>query len=215
MNKKPSWAVIRRLPRYFRHLRELEALGEKKISSGNLAARMGLTASQVRQDFNCFGGFGQQGYGYNVGDLKRSIAEILGIDKPRRAIIAGAGNLGRALIRNFSFPRYQVELVAAFDVDPCLIGQEISGVPVLALTELERYLSENAIDVGLLTLPREFVLPVAMRMVAGGVRGLWNFTSMDLHLDLPNIPVENVHFSESLMVLSYQLENNEGITREF
>lgn len=205
MNKKPSWAVIRRLPRYFRHLTELEQMGEKKISSGSLAEKMGLTASQVRQDFSCFGGFGQQGYGYNVPELKRSLAEILKIDQTRAAVIIGAGNLGRALICNFNFAKYGLRLAAAFDVSATEIGGQLCGIPVLDAARLEEYLKDNPTDIGILTLPKEHVSETVDILAHGGIRGIWNFTSIELGLDGLDVPVENVHFSESLMILSYQL----------
>ena len=205
LNKKASWAVVRRLPRYYRHLIELESAGQEKISSGSLARRLGLTASQVRQDFNCFGGFGQQGYGYNISELRAGIASILKIDQSRTAVIIGAGNLGRALIKNFNFQKYGVSLLAAFDVDPALIGREINGVPVMHIDDLPSFMEASSPHFGILALPKEHVRQVAQTLVDGGVRGIWNFTSLELHMALQDIPVENVHFSESLMVLSYQI----------
>lgn len=203
--KRISSAVIHRMPRYYRHLCDLKDAGITRISSGTLAERMGLTASQVRQDFNCFGGFGQQGYGYNVADLKTAIANIMHIDRERRAIIVGAGNLGRALMSNFNFTKYGVRLVAAFDSNPLLIGQEIAGVPVFSCRSLEQVMEDFHPDIAILTLPKLHARSAAQRLIASGIRGIWNFTSMDLHLDVTEVPVENIHFSESLMVLSYQI----------
>ena len=206
MDKKISSAVIHRMPRYFRHLCDLQDAGITRISSGTLAERMGLTASQVRQDFNCFGGFGQQGYGYNVAELRAAIAGIMRIDRDRRAIIVGAGNLGKALMTNFNFTKYGVRLVAAFDSNPLLIGTEIAGVPVYSCRKLEEVLEKGRPEIAILTLPKLHARAAAQRLIAGGIKGIWNFTSIDLHLDMPQIPVENVHFSESLMVLSYKIQ---------
>ncbi len=206
MEKKISSAVIHRMPRYFRHLCDLQDAGITRISSGTLAERMGLTASQVRQDFNCFGGFGQQGYGYNVAELRTAIAGIMGIDGPRGAIIVGAGNLGKALMSNFNFAKYGVRLVAAFDSNPMLIGTEIAGVPVYSCRQLEQVMEEQSPQIAILTLPKLHARGAAQRLIAAGIRGIWNFTSIDLHLDMPDVPVENVHFSESLMVLSYKIQ---------
>lgn len=205
MDKKISSAVIHRMPRYFRHLCDLQDAGTARISSGALAQRMGLTASQVRQDFNCFGGFGQQGYGYNVADLRAAIAKILRIDRERLAIIIGAGNLGKALMTNFNFHKYGVRLVAAFDTNPLLIGTEIAGVPIYSCRNLEEVMGEFHPVIGILTLPKLHARGAAQRLAAAGIQGIWNFTNIDLHLDMPQIPIENVHFSESLMVLSYQI----------
>ncbi|MBR5390337.1 MAG: redox-sensing transcriptional repressor Rex [Clostridia bacterium] len=205
MEKRISSAVIHRMPRYYRHLCELQDAGIVRISSGTLADRMGLTASQVRQDFNCFGGFGQQGYGYNVSELRAAIASIMHIDQDRAAIIIGAGNLGKALISNFNFTKYGVRLVAAFDSNPALIGTEIAGVPVYSCRDLEEIMAQQHPDIAILTLPKLHAKAAAHRLIACGIRGIWNFTNNDLHLDMPQIPVENIHFSESLMVLSYKL----------
>ena len=203
--KRISSAVIHRMPRYYRHLCDLLDAGITRISSGTLSQRMGLTASQVRQDFNCFGGFGQQGYGYNVAELRAAIASIMHIDRERRAIIVGAGNLGKALMSNFNFAKYGVRLVAAFDSNPMLIGQEISGVPIFSCRSLEQVMADFRPDIAILTLPKLQARSAAQRLIASGIRGIWNFTSMDLHLDVTEVPVENIHFSESLMVLSYKI----------
>ena len=205
MEKRISSAVIHRMPRYFRHLCDLQDAGISRISSGTLAERMGLTASQVRQDFNCFGGFGQQGYGYNVAELRAAIAGIMHIDQERGAIIVGAGNLGKALMANFNFQKYGVRLVAAFDSNPLLIGTEVAGVPVYSCRELQEVIDREKPAIAILTLPKMHARAAAQKLVAAGIKGIWNFTSIDLHLDMPEVPVENVHFSESLMVLSYKI----------
>ena len=196
-------AVIRRMPRYFRDVDELYQNGTARISSGALAAKMGLTASQVRQDFNCFGGFGQQGYGYNVENLRASIREILKLDNSHKAVLLGAGNLGRALMTNFNFAQSGFALTAAFDIKPELEGAQVAGVPVMAMSRLERYVAEENPDIAILTLPRHAAKEAADNLCRWGIRGIWNFTGVDLHLDGVAIPVENVHFSESLMTLSY------------
>ncbi len=196
-------AVIRRMPRYFRYVDELYQNGTARISSGALAAKMGLTASQVRQDFNCFGGFGQQGYGYNVENLRASIREILKLDNSHKAVLLGAGNLGRALMTNFNFAQSGFALTAAFDIKPELEGAQVAGVPVMAMSRLERYVAEENPDIAILTLPRYAAKEAADNLCRWGIRGIWNFTGVDLHLDGVAIPVENVHFSESLMTLSY------------
>ncbi len=205
MDKRISAAVIRRMPKYYRHLSDLEAAEVVRISSGALAERLGLTASQVRQDFNCFGGFGQQGYGYNVKELRESISKILKIDRTRKAIIIGAGNLGRALLSNFKFEKYGIELVAAFDTSPQLVGTKMADVAVHDYHDIEAFMKQECPDIAILTLPREAAPGCAQKLIACGIRGIWNFTNIDLHLDVPDVPVENVNFSESLMVLSYRL----------
>lgn len=205
MEKKISMAVIRRMPRYYRHLSDLLEEGVERISSGSLAKQLGLTASQVRQDFNCFGGFGQQGYGYRVSDLRDSIASILHIDRERTAILIGVGNLGRSLVINFNFTKNGVSLVAAFDTNPSLVGTELAGVPIYSCRSLEQVMAEQRPDIAILCVPRLHGKAVAQRLIDCGIRGIWNFTGSDLQLAYPQIAIENVHFSESLMVLSYQI----------
>lgn len=203
--KKISMAVIRRMPRYFRYVDELFQNGTARISSGALAAKMGLTASQVRQDFNCFGGFGQQGYGYNVENLRASIREILKLDNDHKAVIVGVGNLGRALMTNFNFQQSGFALIGAFDVKEELRGAHVAGVPVMGMDELKAFVERNQPDIAILTLPRQFARDVADQLCQWGIRGIWNFTGVDLHLDGIDVPVENVHFNESLMTLSYRI----------
>ena len=201
--EKVSSAVIRRLPRYYRHLTDLLAAGTVRISSSALGESMHLTASQIRQDLSCFGEFGQQGYGYNVESLRREVAEILGMTNSHTAVILGVGNLGRALTENFHFDRYGFRLTAAFDVDPALIGMVTSGLTIQPLEALDDFLKENPTNVGILTVPRAAALPMAERLIAGGVKGIWNFTNSDLALGRDDVMVENVHFSDSLLTLSY------------
>ena len=202
--QKVSSAVIRRLPRYFRHLSDLQQSGVVRISSNALGKSMGLTASQIRQDLSCFGEFGQQGYGYNVESLRGEIADILGMNKKHTAIILGAGNLGRALIENFHFERSGFQLTAAFDISPEVVGLSISGVEVFHTDQLEAYLAQCPASVGVLTVPRSAAAQMADRLVACGVRGIWNFTNIELKVD-PSVQVENVHFADSLLTLSYMI----------
>ena len=201
--QKVSNAVIRRLPRYYRHLTDLSQTGVQRISSSALGMAMNLTASQIRQDLSCFGEFGQQGYGYNVESLRNEVAEILGMTRAHTAIILGVGNLGRALIENFHFDRGGFRLTAAFDVNPALIGTQVSGVPIYPVEELEVYLKENPTSVGVLTVPQSAANDMAQRLVPSGVKGIWNFTNLELHVEDSNTVVEDVHFADSLLTLSY------------
>ena len=196
-----SKAVIQRLPRYYRNICELKAEGAQRISSRALAERMGLTASQIRQDFNCFGGFGQQGYGYNIEKLQEELGAILGLRAGRTAILLGVGNLGRALLNNFNFSASGFELLCAFDASPELIGRSFGGYEVRDAKELERYIDELHPDVAVLTIPRGNAPAIARSLVERGIRGLWNFSGEDLHLEGLGVPVENVHLSDSLMTL--------------
>ena len=196
-----SKAVIQRLPRYYRNICELKAEGAQRISSRALAERMGLTASQIRQDFNCFGGFGQQGYGYNIEKLQEELGAILGLRAGRTAILLGVGNLGRALLNNFNFSASGFELLCAFDASPELIGRSFGGYEVRDAKELERYIDELHPDVAVLTIPRGNAPAIARSLVERGIRGLWNFTGEDLHLEGLGVPDENVHLSDSLMTL--------------
>lgn len=201
---KISTAVIRRLPRYYRYLTDLDLKGTERISSGALSVAMGITASQIRQDLSCFGEFGQQGYGYNVANLCREIGDILGITRGRKAILLGAGNLGRALMENFHFEHAGFELKTAFDVDPNIVHKSLAGVPVLDISELEDYLGGHPTDVAVLTLPGRFAQGVTEQLVRCGVKGIWNFTNMELTVP-KNTVVENVHFADSLLTLGYMI----------
>ena len=202
---KISNNVIRRLPRYLRKLDELAASGIGRISSFDLGQQLGLTPSQIRQDFSCFGEFGQQGYGYNVAALRQHIAGILGMDRGFRAVLLGVGNIGRALMDNFCFAEWGFHLVCAFDVRRELIGTELSGVPILSMDELERFLAENRVDVAVLSVPRDAAIEVTKRLTAAGIEAIWNFTNVELTEPNSSILVENVHFSDSLLSLSYYL----------
>lgn len=203
---KISSAVIRRLPRYYRHLDDLYRCGTVRISSSSLAKSMGLTASQIRQDLSCFGGFGQQGYGYNVERLRCEVADILGMNRSHTVVILGAGNLGRALMENFPFADNGFCLTAAFDVDPKLVGKQMSGTPVYHVDELEGYLREHQVSVCVLTVPAGVAEATARRVAACGVTGIWNFTNVELpQKDMPGVWVEDVHFADSLLTLSYMI----------
>ena len=205
-NDKISSAVIRRLPRYYRHLDELLRNGTVRISSSSLAKSMGLTASQIRQDLSCFGGFGQQGYGYNVERLRAEVADILGMNRNHTVAILGTGNLGRALIENFPFKTNGFRLVAAFDVDPRLVGHELSGTPVYHVDTLEEYLKADPVSVCVLTVPAGVAVNTARRVAECGVTGIWNFTNVELpQQDMPGIQIEDVHFADSLLTLSYMI----------
>ena len=203
-----SPAVIRRLPRYFRYLRELIRQGKMRFSSGELSAMMNVTASQIRQDLNCFGGFGQQGYGYNVNYLYAKICELLGVSRGLCAIIIGAGDLGRALVRSSMFEKRGVDIIAMFDVNPEIIGRDVGGVTVYDMKELERFCENNTVDLAVLTLPKEHVLEESRRLVEIGISGLWNFTAQDLNFDPAKVVVENVHLGDSLMILDYMICRN-------
>ena len=202
--KEISQAVISRLPRYFRYLGDLKEEGVERISSQELSKRMRITASQIRQDFNHFGGFGQQGYGYTVDYLYSEIAKILGLDRKHNLIILGAGNLGQALANYVNFARRGFLVKGLFDNNPSLQGQIVRDMVIQPMDELERYVKENNIDIAVLTLPRTSAPELAQKLVNCGIRGIWNFAHVDL--DLPeDIMVENVHLSDSLMKLSYQI----------
>lgn len=206
--QKVSSAVIRRLPRYYRHLTDLHLAGVERISSSALGRSMGLTASQIRQDLSCFGEFGQQGYGYNIEKLRGEVADILGMNRGHTAVILGAGNLGRALMENFHFERSGVTLAAAFDVAPEIVGQTRSGIPVYHVDQLETYLAEHPASIGVLTVPRSVANATAGRLVRAGVRGIWNFTNSELTVDAPGVVIEDVHFADSLLALSYMISED-------
>lgn len=202
-HSKVSNNVIRRLPRYLRKLDELSESGVNRISSFDLGQQLGLTPSQIRQDFSRFGEFGQQGYGYSVPALREHIAGILGMDRGYRAVLIGVGHIGHALIDNFCFSDWGVKLSAAFDVKPELIGSSFNGTAVRSMDELESYLSENPVDIAVLTVPKDAALPVTERLIASGINAIWNFTNVELIGPDSDVLVENIHFSDSLLSLSY------------
>ncbi len=202
--RKISMAVIRRLPRYYRYLGELLEKGVTKISSRELSEKMKVTASQIRQDLNNFGGFGQQGYGYNVEHLHQEIAKILGLTQTYNMIIVGAGNLGQALANYTNFEKRGFKLIGLFDVNPKLIGLRIRSIEVKDIEEIEEFVNNNQVDIAILAMPKNKVKEVAQNLASWGVKGLWNFSPVDLFL--PNtVQVEDVHLSDSLMTLAYKI----------
>ncbi|MCI7814313.1 MAG: redox-sensing transcriptional repressor Rex [Lachnospiraceae bacterium] len=206
--KEISKAVVKRLPRYYRYLGDLLSSGVERISSNELSDRMNVTASQIRQDLNNFGGFGQQGYGYNVKYLYNEIGKILGLDKTYHMIIVGAGNLGQALANYVKFEKRGFWIKGIFDVNPRLEGVAVRGIPIRMIDELPSFCRENEIQIAALTLPKEQAAKMADILVENGVRAIWNFAHIDL--DVPeDVIVENVHLSESLMQLSYNLNHYE------
>ena len=209
--KEISQAVIGRLPRYFRFLGELKDEGVERISSQELSGIMNVTASQIRQDFNNFGGFGQQGYGYNVEYLYQEIGRILGLDKTHHLIIVGAGNLGQALANYAAFERSGFKTVGIFDVNPVLKGISVRGIEIRMADELPEFIKEHHVEIAALTLPKAKAVEMAEILVDNGVKAIWNFAHTDLNLKLPkDVIVENVHLSESLMRLSYNLTRYEA-----
>ena len=197
--------VIRRLPRYLRKLEDLAYHGIDRISSGELGRQLGLTPSQIRQDFSCFGEFGQQGYGYNVEKLRDEIASILGMKNNFSVILVGMGNLGHALVNNFGFENQGFDLKAVFDVDPEIVGHEVNGVHVFHSSELMDYLSRNHVDIAVLAVPRRLANNIANTLIEYGIKAIWNFTNIELDIRDESVLIENIHFSDSLLCLSYHL----------
>lgn len=205
MEKEISQAVIRRMPRYYRYLGELLDEGVERISSSDLSRRMNVTASQIRQDLNNFGGFGQQGYGYNVRSLYEEIGRILGLDTEHKIIIIGAGNLGQALANYVKFEKLGFVITALFDVNPALKGQSVRGIPIYMLDELDEYCRTHQVDIAALTMPKSKADSIAKKVVELGIHAIWNFAHVDLRIDDKNVVVESVHLSDSLMQLSYNI----------
>ena len=201
--KEISQAVIRRMPRYYRYLGELLDEGVERISSNDLSSRMNVTASQIRQDLNNFGGFGQQGYGYNVKYLYEEIGKILGLNTTHYVIIIGAGHLGQALANYVKFEKLGFVITALFDVDPKLIGTNVRGIPVLSIDELPDYVKNHTVDIAALTMTKSKAAQIANELVSLGVHAIWNFAHVDLELFDKDVIIENVHLSDSLMQLSY------------
>lgn len=208
MGKKISMAVIRRLPRYYRYLADLLRVDIKRISSKELSERMGITASQIRQDLNCFGGFGQQGYGYNVETLYKEIGKILGVDRRFTTIIIGAGNMGNALANYTNFQKRGFDLIGIFDVNPNRVGQQINGINILHIDVLEDFMRKNSVDIAILTVPSHVISEIAEKVAELGVKGIWNFSPQDLKLS-HDVVVENVHLSDGLAVLGYRIKEQE------
>ena len=206
---KVSNNVIRRLPRYLRKLDELTEQGISRISSFELGQQLGLTPSQIRQDFSCFGEFGQQGYGYNVAELRSEIGHILGIDSGHRLIIIGAGHLGHALLQNFDFHKVGFKIDSAFDLSPELIGKTIRGVTIRSMDELESYVEKFHPNVAVLTVPQNVAQPLANKLIALGIKGFWNFTNVELSTNAPNVFFEDIHFVDTLLTLSYRISREQ------
>ena len=205
VSKEISQAVIRRMPRYYRYLGELLDDGVERISSNELSSLMNVTASQIRQDLNNFGGFGQQGYGYNVQFLYDEIGKIMGLNERHNIIVIGAGNLGQAIANYVKFEKLGFVIIGLFDVDPALKGKMIREIPILMLDELEDFVANNKVDIAALTMPKEKADAVANVLVNLGIHAIWNFAHVDLELLDDSVVVENVHLSDSLMQLSYNI----------
>lgn len=203
-----SNSVIRRLPRYYRFLGELEDQQISKISSRELSERMHLTASQIRQDLNCFGGFGQQGYGYNVSGLRKEIGRILGVDKHRKTILIGAGNLGTALAVHINFEKSGCSLIGIFDSNKKIVGNPLGKLTITDIDDLEKFCRENKPEVAVLCIPKSVTKEIVDRLTELGVRSFWNFSHYDINVEHKNIIVENVHLGDSLLTLSYGVNNN-------
>ena len=202
-----SDAVIRRLPRYYRQLTDLCGRGIVRISSHSLGQEMNITASQIRQDFSCFGEFGQQGYGYNVEELRSEIGHILGVDNDHHLIMIGVGNLGCALLHNFHFSQAGFTVDAAFDISPAVVGTSVNGIPVYSMEELDSFVQQHHIDVVVLTIPQSVAQDTATHLIELGVRGFWNFTNVELSSPTDDVKFENIHFADSLLTLSYRIAN--------
>ena len=203
-----SESVIKRLPRYYRFLGELKAEGLERISSRELSERMGLTASQIRQDLNCFGGFGQQGYGYNIQLLQAEIGEILGLNTPKNTILIGMGNMGRAVTNHMNFESKGFHLIGLFDAKESLVGQIVRNQPIRSIDTLDEFCRENLPKVAILCIPKEAAKGIAEQLVKLGVKAFWNFSHYDIAMNHPGVVVQNMHFSDSLMRLSFKMENN-------
>lgn len=203
--KNISKAVIHRLPRYYRYLGELLKNNITKISSGDLASKMSITASQIRQDLNCFGGFGQQGYGYNVRLLYDAIGNILGVNRSYNAIIIGIGNLGHALASHHMFKNRGVNLVGLFDVNTEIVGRKVLSLPITHISELESFCKSTKVDIAVLTVPKIATPVMCEHLASLGVKGFWNFSNMELELPSYDVQIENVHMGDSLMRLCYKL----------
>lgn len=204
-NNRVAVPVIKRLPRYHRYLKELKNEGVVRISSKELSSRMGVTASQIRQDLNCFGGFGQQGYGYNIDQLYTEIGNILGLNKRLKAIMIGAGNLGHAIATHLHFENRGFDLIGIFDNNEAVIGTQIGGKTVMSSDSLEEFCKAETPVVAILCIPSEYAAENADKLVALGIKGFWNFTQYDLVHRYENVAVENVHLGDSLMTLRYQI----------
>lgn len=206
-NTVVSASVIKRLPRYYRFLGELKSKGIVRISSGELSKKMGFTASQIRQDLNNFGGFGQQGYGYNVEQLYNEIGNILGVNNKVKAILVGAGNLGKAVATHMSFEQRGFNLIGIFDKNEALAGQLIRNIPVRNINGMYNFCKDNSPTVAVLCIPSDNAKDIVDELISLGIKGFWNFSHYNINAEYPNVAVENVHLSDSLMMLSYRVNN--------
>lgn len=202
-----SRSVIKRLPRYYSYLEELNSEGRTRISSKELANKMKLTASQIRQDLNHFGGFGHQGYGYNVQDLYKEIGEILGVDKKFKTILVGVGNIGKALVTQINFKKRGLDLIGLFDIDENIIGKKMSDLEIFHMDNLSEFCQKEKPDIAVLCIPKSAAYDVAKKLINNGVTSFWNFSHFDLNANFEGIVVENVHLGDSLMTLAYMTKN--------
>ncbi len=202
-----SRSVIKRLPRYYSYLEELNSEGRTRISSKELANKMKLTASQIRQDLNHFGGFGHQGYGYNVHDLYKEIGEILGVDKKFKTILVGVGNIGKALVTQINFKKRGLDLIGLFDIDENIIGKKMSDLEIFHMDNLSEFCQKEKPDIAVLCIPKSAAYDVAKKLINNGVTSFWNFSHFDLNANFEGIVVENVHLGDSLMTLAYMTKN--------
>lgn len=209
MQKKEnvSMSVIRRLPRYYRFLSELNKMGKTRTSSKELSEKMGFTASQIRQDFNCFGGFGQQGYGYNIPQLCLEIENILGIQHLHKCILIGAGNLGNTIVSHMQFEKLGFQLIGIFDNNPKLAGQAINGHEILYYDGIVDFINTHKPEMAILCIPRSAVESIVEQLYSLGIKGYWNFSHFDISMVYPDTIVENVHLNDSMMTLCYKLNN--------
>ncbi|MBQ8826250.1 MAG: redox-sensing transcriptional repressor Rex [Oscillospiraceae bacterium] len=204
-----SASVIKRLPRYYRFIGELVKQGVVRSSSGELAEKMSLTASQIRQDLNCFGGFGQQGYGYNLVELRKEIGKILGVDKGYKTVLFGAGNLGKAIASHMNFKEYGCELIGIFDSDANKCGETVAGLEIMPVSEMESFFEAEKPQAAVLCIPKASAQELADKLIAMGIKAFWNFSHYDLKVTHKDIIVENAHLGDSIMMLSYGLTNSE------
>ena len=205
-----SASVIKRLPRYYRFIGELVKQGVVRSSSGELAEKMSLTASQIRQDLNCFGGFGQQGYGYNLVELRKEIGKILGVDKGYKLVLFGAGNLGKAIASHMNFKEYGCELVGIFDSDLTKSGEMVAGLKIMPVSEMESFFEIEKPQAAVLCIPKASAQELADKLIAMGIKAFWNFSHYDLRVTHKDIIVENAHLGDSVMMLSYGLTNSDA-----
>lgn len=210
-NGAVSASVIKRLPRYYRFLAELINQGVTRISSRELSEKMDLTASQIRQDLNCFGGFGQQGYGYNIVELHAEIGKIIGVDRNFPALIIGVGNLGRAIATHMNFEKRGCKLIGVFDIDPDLLGREVAGLAIKPMAELEKFCKNEKPLVAILCIPKTAAQELADKLVNLGIKAFWNFSHFDLRMNFKDIVVENVHLGDSLLTLTFGLNNLDSL----